>query len=131
MLAYQNRCALNDLDRRAPAAMPFRSRLPPRGLSRRERRRTPAWHNLYNYLNIIQIEVWPSEKSPEVNRFQAKTPRRGRGLRTGSFLPVFKRAVLFYQHGERHQRPDRHQVEGQQIGLTERQCLEKPVRLVD
>jgi hypothetical protein len=31
MLAYQNRCILGELDRGAPAAMPFRSHFPPTG----------------------------------------------------------------------------------------------------
>jgi hypothetical protein len=31
MLAYQNRCNSGDLDRGAPAAMPFRSHFPPTG----------------------------------------------------------------------------------------------------
>ena len=41
------------------------------------------------------------------------------------------RGGLFHQHAERQQRADRHQVEGQQVGLAERQGLEEPVRLVD
>ena len=39
--------------------------------------------------------------------------------------------VSFHQHAERQQGPDRHQVEGKQVGLTERQRFEKLVRLVD
>ena len=39
--------------------------------------------------------------------------------------------ALFHQHPERQKGPDRHQVEGQQVGLAERQGLEKPVRLLD